>query len=64
MCPSECIEIPQNLEVSRRKIQSHGEIFVVNVKINDYLTAQLRCRIVAMNKEKMWEKFAAFNKTF
>jgi hypothetical protein len=64
MCSNECIEIPQNLEVSRKNVQSHGEVFVVNVRINDYLSAHLRCKIVAMEKEKLWEKFAAFNKTF
>lgn len=32
-------------------------------KINDYLNAYLKCKIVPIDTNKLWEKFAVFNKT-
>jgi len=48
---------------SKNNSKNNQEPFIVEIKINDYLNAYLKCKVVALHKNKLWEQFAAFNKT-
>lgn len=64
MSSNDSIEFDQGLEITNKNWKNFSqEPFMVKIKINDYITSDLKCRIVPIDVGKLWEEFSAFNKT-
>ncbi|RNA25155.1 39S ribosomal mitochondrial [Brachionus plicatilis] len=64
MSNNDSIHMDENLKITDKNWKDFSqEPFVVKIKINDYISADLKCRIVPINIGKLWEDFSTFNKT-
>lgn len=64
MSDNDSIEFDQDLKITNKNWKDFSqEAFMVKIKINDYVSTDLKCRIVPIDVGKLWEDFSAFNKT-
>jgi hypothetical protein len=63
MCKNESISIPAGLNINSANPSSYENTFIVQVQVNEYMTSQLKCKVVPLDEKKLWEEFTAFNKT-
>lgn len=64
MSTNDSIIIDETLKIDNTNWKSYNqEPFTVKIKVNDYLIADLKCRIVLIDPIKLWEEFTTFNRT-
>ncbi|CAF0864840.1 unnamed protein product [Brachionus calyciflorus] len=64
MSTNDSIFLDESLKIDNKNWKNFNqELFVVKLKVNDYVTVDLKCRIVPLNVAKLWEEFTTFNKT-